>query len=143
MPFQTAWLTAGTRIEPETIRIIPQINPRIVPFIKKMGISLAGRSNPVSSTTAERCQVTKASVVQRRTCLSDLPLRFRLAQSQPRKNPSSVIMTMSTPVELIIPMLNRVLSQSASLLSIAPKKPAIAAARPSIRRALDANIAPL
>jgi len=41
--FRTVQMRIG-----ETIRIIPRANPRIVLIIKKIGVFLAGRSNPVS-----------------------------------------------------------------------------------------------
>ena len=81
---------------------------------------------------AEICQTMNANVVQSRMAWSDLPARFRLAHSQPRKKPSSVIMTIRTPVELIRPMLVKVLFQSVELVSIAPKMVGIAAAIPRI-----------
>jgi hypothetical protein len=85
----------------------------------------------MSKDLAEMCQFMNANVVHSRTALSDLPVFFRLARSQPRRNPSSVVMTMRTPVELMKPMLVKVLFQSVELVSIAPNKVAIAAANPS------------
>jgi hypothetical protein len=84
MPLQRVWAMPGTRVEPETGRMIAWIIQRIILFIKQIEISLAERARPVLREIAQTCQATNTNVLQSRTRLSDLPARFRLSESQPR-----------------------------------------------------------
>ena len=87
MPFQTPWLRLVTRIDPDTRRSRPQIAPTTATLTRKTGIRGAGRSKPVLSATAERCQSENARLVQTRTLVSFSSARSREARSSLERNP--------------------------------------------------------